>query len=40
MGEDKVVRFRKPESVRDALTELLCEGAQLLIKRMVQAELE
>lgn len=40
MGEDKVVRFRKPESVRDALTELLREGAQRLVRQAVQAELD
>jgi hypothetical protein len=28
MSEDTVVRFLKPEIVRDALTELLREGAQ------------
>lgn len=40
MSEDTVVRFRKPESVRDALTELLREGAQQLIRQAVQTELE
>jgi transposase-like protein len=40
MGEDTVVRFRKPESVRDTLTELLREGAQRLLQQAVQAELE
>ncbi len=40
MSEDTVVRFRKPGSVRDALTELLREGAQRLLKHAVQAELE
>ena len=40
MSEDTVVRFRKPDTVRDALTELLREGAQRLLKQAVQAELE
>jgi transposase-like protein len=40
MSEDTVVRFAKPGSVRDALTELLREGAQRLLKQAVQAELE
>lgn len=40
MSEDTVVRFRKPDAVRDALTELLREGAQRLLKQAVQAELE
>ncbi len=40
MSEDTVVRFRKPESVRDALTELLREGSQQLIRQAVQSELE
>ena len=40
MSEDTVVRFRKPEAARDALTELLCEGAQQLLRQAVQAELE
>ena len=40
MSEDKVVRFQKPESVRDALTELLRGGAQQLVKQAVQSELE
>ncbi len=40
MSEDTVVRFRKPEAVRDALTELLREGAQQLIRQAVQSELE
>jgi transposase-like protein len=40
MSEDTVVRFQKPESVRDALTELLREGAQRLLRQAVQAELE
>ena len=40
MGEDTIVRFRKPDSVRDGLTELLREGAQRLLKQAVQAELE
>jgi len=38
MGEDTIVRFRKPDSVRDGLTELLREGAQRLLKQAVQAE--
>jgi transposase-like protein len=40
MGEDTIVRFRKPDAVRDALTEFLREGAQRLLKQAVQAELE
>lgn len=40
MKEDTVIRFRKPEPVRDALTELLREGAQRLLKQAVEAELE
>src|SRR6266699_2965392 len=40
MGEDTIVRFRKPDSVRDGLTELLREGAQRLLKQAVQTELE
>jgi putative transposase len=40
MSEDTVVRFQKPGSVRDALTELLREGAQRLLRQAVQAELE
>lgn len=40
MSEDKVVRFQKPELVRDALTELLREGAQQLLRQAVQSELE
>jgi transposase-like protein len=40
MSEDKVVRFAKPVSVRDALTELLREGAQRLLRQAVEAELE
>lgn len=39
MGEDTVVRFQKPEA-RDALTELLREGAQQLLRQAVQTELE
>jgi putative transposase len=39
MSEDTVVRFQKPE-VRDALTQLLREGAQRLVRQAVQAELE
>jgi putative transposase len=38
MGEDTVVRFAKPGTVRDALTELLREGAQQLLKQAVEAE--
>jgi transposase-like protein len=40
MSEDTVVRFQKPGSVRDALTELLGEGAQRLLQHAVRAELE
>lgn len=40
MGEDTVVCFRKPESARDALTELLRDGARQLLKQAVEAELE
>lgn len=40
MSEDTVVRFQKPGTVRDALTELLREGAQRLLKQAVEAELE
>jgi Transposase, Mutator family len=40
MSEDTIVRFRKPDAVRDALTELLREGAQRQLKQAVQAELE
>ena len=40
MSEDTVVRFRKPDTARDARTELLREGAQRLLKQAVQAELE
>lgn len=40
MGEDTVVRFRNPETVRDALTELLREGAQRLLKQAVEAEVQ
>ena len=40
MSEDTIVRFRKPDTVRDALTELLREGAQRLLRQAVQAELE
>jgi putative transposase len=39
MGEDTVVRLQKPGTVRDALTELLREGAQQLLKQAVEAEL-
>jgi transposase-like protein len=38
MKEDTVVRFRNPGSVRDALTELLRDGAQDLIAQAVRAE--
>jgi transposase-like protein len=40
MGEDTIVRFRKPDVVRDGLTELLREGAQRLLQQAVHAELE
>lgn len=40
MNEDTVVRFEKPGSVRDALSELLREGAQRLLKQAVAAEVE
>jgi len=39
MSEDTVVRFQKPGAVRDALTELLREGAQRLLRQAVEAEL-
>lgn len=39
MNEDTVVRLEKPGTVRDALTELLREGAEKLIQQAVQAEL-
>jgi hypothetical protein len=39
MSEDTVVRFRKPGAVRDALTELLREGAQRLLRQAVEAQL-
>ncbi len=38
MGEDTVVRFQKPGTGRDALTELLREGAQRLIRQAIEAE--
>jgi putative transposase len=38
MNEDTVVRFQKPGTVRDALTELLRDGAQRLITQAVRAE--
>ena len=40
MSEDTIVRFQRPGSVRDALTELLREGAQRLLRQAVQVELE
>lgn len=40
MNEDSVVRLQKPGSVRDALSELLREGAQRLLQQAVAAELE
>jgi putative transposase len=40
MSEDTVVRFRNPDSVRDALTELLREGAGQLLRQAVQSELD
>ncbi len=40
MDEDTVVRFQKPGSVRDSLTELLREGAQRLLQEAVRSELE
>lgn len=40
MKEHSVVRFRKPEQVRDALRGLLQEGAQGLIAQAVEVELE
>ncbi len=40
MSEDTVVRFQKPESARDALTELLRDGARQLLKQAVESELE
>lgn len=40
MGEHTVVRFRNPETVHDALTELLREGAQRLIRQAIEAELQ
>ncbi len=39
MNEDTVVRFQKPGTPRDALTELLRAGAQRLISQAVRAEL-
>lgn len=39
MSEDTVVCFQKPESPRDALTELLRQGAQQLLKQAVESEL-
>ena len=39
MSEDTVVCFQKPESPRDALTELLRHGAQQMLKHAVEAEL-
>jgi transposase-like protein len=39
MSEDTVVCFQKPESPRDALTELLRHGAQQLLKQAVESEL-
>jgi transposase-like protein len=39
MNEDTVVRFQNPGSVRDALTELLREGAGQLLRQAVQSEL-
>ena len=40
MKEDTVVSIEQPETTRDALTELLREGAQKLIAEAIQAELE
>ncbi|MGH8239541.1 MAG: IS256 family transposase [Steroidobacteraceae bacterium] len=40
MGEDTVVRLGKPSAARDALTELLRDGARRLLQQAVQAELE
>ena len=39
MGESKIVELRGPEGTKDALTGLLKEGAQSLIKKAVEAEL-
>lgn len=39
MVEDTVVRFQNPGSMRDALTELLREGAGQLLRQAVQSEL-
>ena len=39
MGEDTVVCCQKPESPRDALTELLRHGARELLKQAVESEL-
>ena len=40
MGEHTVVRYRNPGTVHDALTELLRDGAQRLIRQAVEAELQ
>ncbi len=40
MKKDTVVSIDQPETTRDALTEVLREGAQKLIAEAVQAELE
>jgi len=39
MSKDNVVELRAPESINDALTELLRQGAKQLIERAVEAEL-
>ena len=40
MKKDTVVSIDQPETTRDALTEVLREGAQKLIAEAVQSELE
>ena len=40
MKKDTVVSIDQPETTRDALTEVLREGAQKLITEAVQVELE
>jgi len=40
MKKDTVISIDEPETTRDALTEVLREGAQKLIAEAVQAELE
>jgi len=40
MANDNVVPFRQPESFHDALTSLLRERAQDLVRKAVEAEFE